>query len=254
VDLQAAQARVLEHTETAGPRIALFDLPPGLTPGEVADWRRRLASPRAALYAPWLRAADAGDAQAPAVLLPPAAAAAGIVARTARAGRVWLAPANAPVRSAFAVAEDPGLPDAGFLHEERVDAFRPTERGLMLLGARTTAFEREWTHISVRRLMDWLARQIALDLGFAPFEPNNPALWGALRRAAERRLRSVFDAGGLAGRTAAEAYFARCDATTTPPAAQDAGQAVLLVGVAPAVPAEFLVFRLVRGASGEIGP
>jgi hypothetical protein len=122
----------------------------------------------------------------------------------------------------------------------------------MLLGARTTALDPEWTHLSVRRLMDWLATQIALDIGFAPFEPNGPALWGALRRAAERRLRAVFDAGGLAGRSAAQAYFARCDASTTPPAAQDAGQAVLLVGVAPAVPAEFLVFRLVRGAAGEV--
>lgn len=252
--LRAIQAEVLAHTERAGPRLALFDLPPGLTPGEIAAWRRALASPRAALYAPWLRAADARDARAPAVLLPPAAAAAGILARAEREGRVWRAPANAGLRSAFAPAEDPGLPDAGFLHEERVNLIRPTERGLMLLGARTTAPDRAWTHLSVRRLLDWLAAQIALDLAFAPFEPNGPALWGALRRAAERRLRGVFDAGGLAGRSAAEAYFARCDAGTTPPAAREAGQAILLVGVAPAVPAEFLVFRLVRGPAGEVAP
>ncbi|MCU0889058.1 MAG: phage tail sheath subtilisin-like domain-containing protein [Rubritepida sp.] len=250
--LRDIQAEVLAHTERAGPRIALFDLPPGLTPGEIAGWRRALASSRAALYAPWLRAADARDARAPAVLLPPAAAAAGIAARIELERHVWHAPANARLRAAFALAEDPGLPDAGFLHEERVDVIRPTEQGLMLLGARTTALDPEWTHLSVRRLMDWLATQIALDIGFAPFEPNGPALWGALRRAAERRLRAVFDAGGLAGRSAAQAYFARCDASTTPPAAQDAGQAVLLVGVAPAVPAEFLVFRLVRGAAGEV--
>jgi phage tail sheath protein FI len=127
---------------------------------------------------------------------------------------------------------------------------RPTERGLMLLGSRTTSLDRDWTHISVRRLVDWLKLQIAKDLEWAPFEPNNQILWSGLVRTATQRLRAVFDAGGLAGRTAREAYFARCDATTTPLNARDSGQVILLVGVAPAVPAEFIVFRLVRGGLG----
>uniref|UniRef100_UPI0022EA876E phage tail sheath C-terminal domain-containing protein n=1 Tax=Falsiroseomonas oryzae TaxID=2766473 RepID=UPI0022EA876E len=199
---------------------------------------------------PWRLAPDAADARAAPVLLPPAAAAGGIAARTEAAGHPWSAPANQPVRSAFALADDPGLPDAGFLHEERVDLIRPTERGLMLLGSRTTALDRDWTHLSVRRLVDWLKLQLALDLAWAAFEPNGPALWNALVRAANQRLRAAYDAGALAGRTAREAYFTRCDATTTTQSARDAGQVVLLVGVAPAVPAEFIVFRLVRAGAG----
>jgi phage tail sheath protein FI len=66
----------------------------------------------------------------------------------------------------------------------------------------------------------------------------------ALEAAAERRLRAAFEAGALAGRNAAEAFFARCES----PRAE--GQVMLLVGVAPAVPAEFLVFRLVRAGVG----
>ncbi len=245
-ELREIQARIVAGCEAHGRRIALLDLPPGLTPGEIAAWRRALASDRAALTAPWLLAAG----REAAVLLPPAAAAAGIAARAERARGVWAAPANEPVRSAFALAADPGLPDAGFLHEERVNLIRPTERGLMLMGARTTSPDRDWTHLPVRRLMDWLALQLERDLSFAVFEPNGPALWSALERAAERRLRAVFEAGALAGRNAAESWFTRCDATTTTPAALDTGRVVLLVGVAPAVPAEFLVFRLLRDGLG----
>ena len=250
-DLRAAQQAVVQHCEAGATRIALLDLPPLLTPGDITAWRRALASDRAALYAPWLLAADARDARAAPVTLPPAAAAAGIVARVEAAARPWAAPANQQIRSAFALADDPGLPDAGFLHEERVDVIRPTERGLMLLGSRTTSLDLDWTHISVRRLMDWLKAQLVHDLAFAPFEPNGPDLWDAMARIATRRVRAVFDAGALAGRSAAESFFVRCDESTTPRSAQDAGQAILLVGVAPAVPAEFIVFRLVRSGAEE---
>ncbi|PWS37604.1 hypothetical protein DFH01_12350 [Falsiroseomonas bella] len=249
-DLRDTQAAVVSACEAHGARIALLDLPPRLTPGEIGAWRRALASDRAALYAPWLLAADARDPRAAPVVLPPACVAAGIAARVEIASHPWSAPANQALRSAFGVADDPGLPDAGFLHEERVDVIRPTERGLMLLGSRTTSLDRDWTHISVRRLVDWLKLQIAKDLEWAPFEPNNHVLWAGLVRAATQRLRAVFDAGGLAGRTAREAYFARCDVTTTPLNARDNGQVILLVGVAPAVPAEFIVFRLVRAGLG----
>lgn len=250
-DLRAAQQAVVEHCEADATRIALLDLPPLLTPGDITAWRRALASDRAALYAPWLIAADASDVQAAPLTVPPAAAAAGIVARVEAAAGPWSAPANQEIRSAFALADDPGLPDAGFLHEERVDMIRPTERGLMLLGSRSTSFDLEWTHISVRRLVDWLKAQLMHDLAFAPFEPNGPSLWDAMARIATRRVRAVFDAGALAGRSAAEAFFVRCDETTTPRSAQDAGQAIMLVGVAPAAPAEFIVFRLVRSGAGD---
>ena len=43
----------------------------------------------------------------------------------------------------------------------------------------------------------------------------------------------------------------RCDAGTHTQADLDAGRAVLQVGVAPAVPAEFIVFRLLRHGADE---
>ena len=98
----------------------------------------------------------------------------------------------------------------------------------------------------MRRIVDWLMAQLALDLAWAPFEPNNARLWSSMTRTAQRRLNGLFNAGALAGATAAQSYFVRCDRSTMTQSDLDNGRAIMLVGVAPAVPAEFLVFRLLR--------
>lgn len=246
-DLQRAQLELVRHCEAHGARIALIDLPPGLRAADVVAWRHALASARAALYSPWLRV-DAGGHPAN---VPPAAAAAGIAAAVENDTGVWAAPANRALRGVFALADDGALPPPGFLFEERVDEIRRTERGLMLLGARTTSTSGEWTHLSVRRLIDWLKAQLAADLAWAPFEPNDAVLWAAMAGTARRRLAALFDAGALAGRSAADAFFVRCDASTHTQADLDGGRAVLKVGVAAAVPAEFIVFRLVRSGADD---
>jgi len=47
-----------------------------------------------------------------------------------------------------------------------------------------------------------------------------------------------------------EAFFVRYDAETTPPDIIDAGQVVTVIGIAPVIPAEFIVFRIGQ-QSGE---
>ncbi|WP_374243666.1 phage tail sheath family protein [Zoogloea sp.] len=244
-ELQACQLALIRHCEALDARLALLDLPPGLRAGDIVQWRHALASPRAALYTPWLRV----DADGTAATVPPAGAACGIAAQVENDTGVWGAPANRKVQGAFARADDAGLPDPGFLFEERIDEIRRTERGLMLLGARTTATDRDWTHIPVRRLIDWLKAQLAADLAWAPFEPNDAVLWSAMAGTARRRLKALFNAGALAGRTDTDSYFIRCDASTHTQGDLDAGRAIMQVGVAPAVPAEFIVFRLVRSGA-----
>ncbi len=246
-ELQAAQLALVQHCEALGARIALLDLPPGLRAGDIVQWRHALASPRAALYTPWLRV----DADGTAATVPPSGAACGITAQVENDTGVWAAPANRNVQGAFARADDAGLPEPGFLFEERIDEIRRTERGLMLLGARTTATDPDWTHIPVRRLIDWLKAQLAADLAWAPFEPNDATLWSAMAGTARRRLKALFNAGALAGRTDTDSYFIRCDASTHTQGDLDAGRAIMQVGVAPAVPAEFIVFRLVRSGADD---
>jgi hypothetical protein len=256
-DLQGAQQRLVQACERRQQGLALLDLPlrqvagrtEPLRSGERSTWLAGLRSQRAAIYAPWLRAS--GDNGA--LLIGPAAIAAGLIAASERELGVWRSPANGRPRSVFALAELVGEELAGALHEERINAFRATPAGFTLLGSRTTSAERDWTHLSVRRLIDWLKLQIASELAWAPFEPNGPALWDAMAGIARRRLRMVFEAGGLAGAAEEDSFFARCDASTTSPRERENGQAVLLVGVAPALPAEFLVFQLLRRGGEDPG-
>jgi phage tail sheath protein FI len=256
-DLREAQQRLVQACERRQQGMALLDLPlrqvagraEPLRAGERAAWLAGLRSQRAAVYTPWLRTSGANGA----VLIGPAAVAAGLIAASERELGVWRAPANFTARSVFALAELVGEELAGALHGERINAFRATPAGFTLLGSRTSSAERDWTHLSVRRLIDWLKLQIASELAWAPFEPNDPALWEAMAGIARRRLRMVFETGALAGATEEESFFARCDASTTSRRERDAGQAVLLVGVAPALPAEFLVFQLLRRGGEDPG-
>ncbi len=48
-------------------------------------------------------------------------------------------------------------------------------------------------------------------------------------------------AGGLAGATESEAFFVRCNAETNPPEVRADGQVITAIGLAPSVPAEFIV-------------
>lgn len=256
-DLHENQRRLVQACEQRQQGIALLDLPLRLVANqpvplrtaERAAWVAALRSARAALYTPWLQTQTSSGV----VTLGPAAVAAGLIARSERLHGVWRAPGNGVAQGVFATAERIGEELAGALHEERINAFRTQPAGLTLLGTRTSSTDSDWTHLSVRRLIDWLKLQIAADLAWAPFEPNGEALWDAMAGTAQRRLRQVFDAGGLAGETEAESFFVRCDASTTSHAERDHGRVVLLVGVAPSLPTEFLVFQLLRRGGEDAG-
>ena len=60
----------------------------------------------------------------------------------------------------------------------------------------------------------------------------------------------LFRRGALMGRSSPEAFYVKCDAETNPPEVRDLGQVVAEIGLAPAVPGEFIVVRLIQGAAG----
>jgi phage tail sheath protein FI len=84
-------------------------------------------------------------------------------------------------------------------------------------------------------------RWIDANMLWATFEPNVPALWARIERELSTYLRTVWNAGGLAGATESEAFFVRCNAETNPPDAREQGEVNTAIGLAPAVPAEFIV-------------
>jgi phage tail sheath protein FI len=76
------------------------------------------------------------------------------------------------------------------------------------------------------------------------FEPNTRSTWLRVKVSMENFLDQQFRAGALAGASAAEAYRVRVGLGETMTETDvDLGLIVIEVAIAPAKPAEFVVFR-----------
>jgi hypothetical protein len=95
-----------------------------------------------------------------------------------------------------------------------------------------------------RRLVWRLEQAVQAATRWVAFEPNTEPTWDRVRREVAAYLDGRWRTGDLLGRTAAEAYFVRCDRTTMTQADLNAGRLVIVVGVAPVKPAEFVLIRI----------
>ena len=117
-------------------------------------------------------------------------------------------------------------------------------RGIRVWGARTTTGEAAWRDINVVRLFQTTARWMARNLVDVVMEPHDVWLCGrGFGAKLNDYLFKLFRQGALKGATPQEAYFLKCDDETTPTALRDLGQVVVEVGLAPIVPAEFIIVR-----------
>jgi hypothetical protein len=205
------------------------------------------ASPDLAVWFPRLRAPGGAATSGP------AAAVAGIIARTDREHGVWTAPAGARAR----LAGDPepavavGADDLAALAAAGVNVVRALPgQGTVSWGARTRAAapggDPEWRYVTVRRTVLAVERSIEEGLSWAVFEPNGEPLWARVRATAADILEDLRRRGAFAGNTPRDAWFARCDAGTMTRDDIQEGRLVCLVGVAPVRPAEFVISRIGR--------
>lgn len=64
-------------------------------------------------------------------------------------------------------------------------------------------------------------------------------------------LATVWRQDALVGSTADEAFFVKCDRTTMTQNDIDKGRLIVLIGVAPVKPAEFVIFRITQLTAGS---
>ena len=162
------------------------------------------------------------------------------------------APANEAVRGALGLEQLLTRGDQEILNPAGVNVIRFfAAEGIRAYGARTLDLSSsEWKYINVRRIFIMLEQSIARGTQWVVFEPNDASLWKAIRRDVTAFLSLIWRSGALMGRTADEAFFVKCDEETNPPESIEAGRVVIMIGVAPVRPAEFVIFRIGQHASG----
>jgi hypothetical protein len=240
------QQMVIAHCEAMQDRFAILDSEK-IKKG--SDIRKQFADVRsekgyAALYYPWILARNPLTGKDE--LWPPAGHIAGIYARTDAQRGVHKAPANTNIRGALGLELRLTNEEQGPLNLMGINVLRvfPEQAQPMVWGARTTATDRNWQYINVRRLFLFLEESIQEGINWAIFEPNNLALWQKLKRTITEFLTRVWRDGALFGETADKAFYVRIDEVLNPASTQALGRLYIEIGVRPTYPAEFIIVRI----------
>jgi hypothetical protein len=251
-DVFYVQQVLVEHCEKMKYRIAVLDAPlfsgakESREVAEIQTWRHRFDSTYAALYFSWALVYDPLQLGGSTVrAIPPSGHVVGTYAHFDLLTGVHRAPANFELNWIQDLLVDVDASTQGILNPMGINCLRSFPgRGLRVYGARTVSSDPSWIYVNVRRLMMMIEKAVESSLQWAVFEPNNFKLRISVTSGLTVFLESIYEAGALAGATDNEAFFVKCDAQNNPPEVTDAGQFIAEVGVAPAIPAEFIIFRV----------
>ncbi len=181
----------------------------------------------------------------------PAGVLAGLYARTDGTRGLWKAPAGTEARLRGVQEPTYKLTDSenGVLNPLGLNCIRSFPvYGNVCWGARTRlgadALTSEWKYIPVRRLILYIEESLYRGIKWAVFEPNDEPLWSQLRTSVGDFMHDLFTQGAFQGASAREAYFVRCDSTTTTQYDIDRGIVNVVVGFAPLKPSEFVVLSI----------
>ena len=112
------------------------------------------------------------------------------------------------------------------------------------LGRGSAVWEADWQYVNVRREILFIEQSLSQGLQWAVFENNGPALWSRVSQSVDGFLTRQWLQGSLQGKKKDEAFFVACGSTTMTQNDIDNGRLVVVVGVAPVRPAEFVVFQI----------
>jgi hypothetical protein len=269
---QQSYSALLDAAENMKDRVAILDGPPTvddveqLTRAGTVDAGDKPSSkqkpgmrPRisdggyGAFYFPWLLVTDPlappdpVTGRVPLIPAPPSGHMAGLYAQTDSTRGVHKAPANMAIRGiAPGLTKVVSRAEHDVLNPAGVNVIRIFSReGVRVWGARTLApSASNWKYLNVRRLFAMIEESIGIATRWAIFEPNDRPLWNLLKRDIGNFLKVLQGQGAIVD------YFVKCDAETNPPELIDLGQVVVVIGVAPVKPAEFLIIRIGQSQAG----
>ena len=257
-DIQAVYSAAMTYVE-AKRAFLIVDMAPNVKLDKAKSWVTDVGltpSKNASIYYPRLnipdalneyRARDSG----------PSGTLAGIYARTDATRGVWKAPAgmDASLRGAEVITKLTDDQD-GDVNPFGVNGLRSFPIfGNVCWGARTLEGAdqqaSEWKYIPVRRLALYIEETLFENTKWVVFEPNDEPLWAQIRLNVGAFMHDLFRQGAFQGQTPKDAYFVKCDSTTTTPSDVNQGVVNILVGFAPLKPAEFVVIKI-QQIAGQI--
>ncbi|MBW7881370.1 MAG: phage tail sheath family protein [Caldilineaceae bacterium] len=210
------------------------------------------------LYFPRVRIADALQENRLATFVP-CGVMAGVIARTDAQRGIWKAPAglDAGLAGVRELAYKMTDGENGLLNPLGVNCLRGFPViGNVAWGARTMEgadrLASEWKYVPVRRLALYIEESLYRGTQWVVFEPNDEPLWAQIRLNVGAFMQDLFRQGAFQGSSPREAFFVKCDRTTTTQSDIDRGIVNVHVGFAPLKPAEFVVIRI-QQIAGQTG-
>jgi len=184
-------------------------------------------------------------------MIPPGGHIAGVYAKSDVSRGVHKAPANEQINGVLSLQVQINKEQQDILNPRGINVIRSFPgRGSVIWGARTTSTDPDWKYVNVRRLFLYLEKSIERSTQWVVFEPNNERLWSRVKATISGFLTEVWQTGALMGTTAEQAFFVKCDRNTMTQNDIDNGRLIVVIGVAPTKPAEFVIFRIAQTKSG----
>lgn len=245
-DIELAQHKLIEHCELLKNRIALLDPPYQSDVSSIFEWRLHFDSSYAALYYPWILVNDPLRIKGNITRsIPPSGHIAGVFAKTDLQKGVHKAPANEQILGVRDVAVKIENNQQDTLNPAGINCLRIFPgKGIRIWGTRTISSNTTWRYINIRRLLIMIEESIEQAMHWAVFEPHTMYLRNEIIMTASSFLTGLWKKGALAGNTKEEAFFVKCDNENNPRESIDQGKIMTDIGVAPSIPAEFIVFRI----------
>lgn len=256
---QTTQMALITQCETLKYRFAILDPAPTPTAGAptmttIQQQRALYDTHYAAMYFPRLVVPDPLSGNP--LPICPSGHMAGIYAQTDATRGVWKAPANVVINGILSLETKLSKGDQDILNPEpnNINALRDftkQDRGLRVYGGRCITSDDQWKYINVRRLFIFIESSLDQGTQWAVFEPNDQQLWNRLIQSVSSFLTTIWQQGGLMGATADQAYFVKCGLDTMSSDDIQNGRLIMLVGMAPVFPAEFVIIRIGLWAGGS---
>lgn len=206
-------------------------------------------SDHSAMYFPQVQLTDPLSGQPRS--FPPCGVIAGVMATTDGSRGVWKAPAGtaAGLSGVLALTVPLTDPENGLLSPLGVNCLRSFALiGPVVWGARTLqgadALASDWKYIAVRRTALMLEESLYRGTKWVLFQSNDERLWGQIRLSVSAFMQSLFRQSAFQGSSARDAYFVKCDGTTTTQDDINKGIVNIVVGFAPLKPAEFVIIKI----------